>query len=148
MAGNEKQEQLVFIDGKKKALYALFSAENFGYLAIGADDNDVDGIGFQNPEDDTMSNGFLEVLGDTSYLRIPLTPLDDTEDLNTGKVTVRFQADLDVDNIINGIDINQFAIVDNSEASHGNTSFFAASVFPDIPKNENIAISFIIEMKL
>ena len=146
-----KQDQIIFINGKEKGLKALFSSDNFGYLAIGKatieDDN-----GFENPLNDIDSNGFNEISvvnDDSTYQRIPLQVVDDTiKDTDTGKVTVKFTADLDIDNIVSGIRINQLAIVDSSDSTDPNTVMYAASTFPTFTKSEKIAITFLIEMKI
>lgn len=146
-----KQDQIIFINGKEKGLKTLFNSDNFGYLAIGKaveeDDN-----GFENPMNDSYSNGFNEISivnDDSTYQRIPLQVVEDTvKDIDTGKVTVKFTADLDIDNIVSGIRINQLAIVDSSDSTDPNTIMYAASTFPTFTKSEKIAITFLIEMKI
>lgn len=144
-----KQDQIVFIDGKEKGLEKLFNSENFGYLAIGRCE-DEDDNGFINPTSDTESNGFNEISvinDDSTYSRIPLHIVSDTiKDMDTGKVRVKFTADLDVDNIISGLRINQLAIVDSQDSTDPNTTMYCASTFPTFTKSEKIAITFLIEM--
>lgn len=146
-----KQDQIVFMTGKEKGLQTLFSSENFGYLAIGMAAEEKDN-GFENPANDTAPTGFNEVSrvnDDSTYERIPLKPVGDTiKDPDTGKVTVKFTADLDIDNIISGLRINQLAIVDSSDCTDPNTVIYAASTFPTFTKSEKIAITFLIEMKI
>lgn len=146
-----KQDQIVFMDGKIKGLQTLFSKDNFGYLAIGKAEEENDN-GFENPTNDTDPSGFNEISvvnDDSSYSRIPLNDISDiVKDTDTGKVTVKFTADLDIDNITSGIRINQLAIVDSSESTDPNTIIYAASTFPTFTKSEKIAITFLIEMKI
>ena len=70
------------------------------------------------------------------------------KDNDTGKVSVKFTADLDIDNIQYGSQINQLAIVDSSDSTDPNTVHYAAAVFPKFTKNSDIAITFLIEMKI
>ena len=144
-----KTDQIVFMKGKEAGLKKLFSSENFGYLAIGKSAVEGDN-GFENPLTDQDSNGFNEIStinDDSTYSRIPLVPMDDTiEDRESGKVRVKFTADLDIDNIVESLNINQLAIVDSSDSSNPNTIIYAASTFPTFTKNEKIAITFLIEM--
>lgn len=146
-----KQDQIIFIDGKEKGLKTLFNSDNFGYLAIGKATEEDDN-GFENPMNDSYSNGFNEISivnDDSTYQRIPLQVVEDTvKDIDTGKVTVKFTADLDIDNIVSGIRINQLAIVDSSDSTDPNTIMYAASTFPTFTKSEKIAITFLIEMKI
>jgi len=141
-----KQDQIIFLDGKVNALQALFSADNFGYLAIGSSTSTDNG--FYNPttSDDT-DNGFNEISqvdDDATYMRIPLTPFGQPQkDQDTGKVLCKFTADLDIDNIISDISINQFAVVDNSDVN-APTTFYCAATFPSIPKNNKLAVTFVI----
>ena len=145
-----KQNQIIFMNGKKKGLIDLFSKEHFGYLAIGCNKSQ-DVNGFEDTEN-TTNNGFSEIstTDDSSYHRIELKvqPNDITIDYNTKKVTVPFTADLDVDNIKNSTLINQFAIVDNADATSLNTIYYAASTFPEFSKTDQIAITFTIEMTI
>lgn len=144
-----KKEQIVFMKGKEQGLKRLFSSENFGYLAIGRCEVEGDN-GFENPLNDTDSNGFNEISrvnDDSTYARIPLQIVNDTvEDRESGKVRVKFTADLDINNIVNGLRINQLAIVDSQDCTDPNTVIYAASTFPTFTKSEKIAITFLIEM--
>lgn len=140
-----KQDQMIFLDGKESAIRALFSENNFGYLAIGsADSNDN---GFYNPESEEDTNGFNEISqvdDDATYMRVPLVPFGDAQkDIDTGKVLCKFTADLDIDNIQSDIPINQFAVVDTSDVN-APTTFYSAATFPSIPKNNELAITFVI----
>lgn len=146
-----KRDQVIFMNGKIKGLQKLFSSDNFGYLAIGKAVNEDDN-GFENPTSDTGSTGFNEISvidDDSTYSRIPLRAISDVvKDTDTGKVTVKFTADLDTTNITKGIRINQLAIVDSSSSTDPNTVIYAASTFPTFTKSEKIAITFLIEMKI
>lgn len=139
-----KQDQIIFLKGKEKALKSLFSEGNFGYLALGYREKDN---GFMN-ETATTSNGFSEITEPT-YQRVKLTPLSDVVmDETNGKVTIRLVADIDSNNIISHTIINQMAIVDNASKSHANTVFYCAATFSDFPKSEQTALGFDIEIKL
>lgn len=143
-------DQIIFLDGKEEALKTLFSQNKFGYIAIGRQSATDTSNGFSEP-DSNNETGFHEItkLDSPSYYRIPLKKTDKVvKDPDTGKVSMTFVADLDVDNIVEGIQINQFAICDNQDSSSLNTVFYCASVFPTFTKNEKIAISFEIEMKV
>lgn len=142
MTGN-KQDQIIFLTGKEKALRTLFSEANFGYLALGfSEDN-----GFVN-ETSTTSNGFQE-LTEPTYKRIKLTPQSETiKNDNNDKVSITLMADMDVDNVIKTTSINQLAIVDSSSKTDANTVFYCASTFPEFPKSEQTALSFSLEMVL
>ncbi len=137
-------DQIVFMTGKEKGLQRLFSQDNFGYLAIGYSDDPA----FTN---DDNNNGFNEIklADEPTYTRVPLQLQGETvRDDDTGKVSVKFTADLDIDNISYGSPINQLAIVDSSDSTDPNTVYYAASVFPKFTKNSDIAITFLIEMKI
>ena len=141
-----KSDQLVFTAGKEAGLKALFNAKNFGYLAIGSNQTEGD-----NGFEDKIDSGFNEIstTDDNTYKRIELIPREETViDVDTNKVTVTFDANLGIDNIINGITINQFAIVNSSDVNNLNTVIYAASTFPSFVKNENIGLSFTIQMKI
>lgn len=137
-------DQIVYMNGKEKGLQRLFSQENFGYLAIGYSDDPA----FSN---DDNNNGFNEIklADEPTYTRVPLQLQGNTiKDNDTGKVSVKFTADLDIDNIQYGSQINQLAIVDSSDSTDPNTVHYAAAVFPKFTKNSDIAITFLIEMKI
>lgn len=143
-----KQNQIIFLDGKEIALKALLS-ETFGYLAIGYSEvND----GFQNPDTDTGPTGFNEISvtkDDPTYERIPLVPYGETvKDTSNGKVLCKFTADLDIENIQRHIPINQFAIVNTSTPNDVNTKIYAASTFTEFKKDNSIAITFVIGLRL
>lgn len=145
---SEKQDNIIFMEGKAVGLKMLFNQEHFGYLAVGHVDNDN---GFINPESDSVSNGFNEIslTEDSTYHRVPLTIHSDPI-LNTdnGRVTVKFTAELDIDNIISGISINQLAIVDSETAHDPNTIFYAAATCANYDKNETLALVFEISMTI
>lgn len=143
------QDQIIFLDGKEGAIRALFSEKNFGYLAIGSSESTTNG--FYNPVNaDSDDNGFNEISqidDDATYLRIPLVPWGEAEkDTDTGKVLCKFTADLDIDNIQSDITINQFAVVDSADVN-GPTTFYSAATFPSIPKNNKLAVTFVIGMR-
>ena len=70
------------------------------------------------------------------------------KDIDNGKITAKFTAELDLDNIIEDIPINQIAIVDNASAEDASTTFFAASVTEEFNKNEKLALVFVIEVTM
>lgn len=146
-----KSNQLIFTKGKEKALKTLFSQDNFGYLAIGYQDETQDTNGFENPITDADDDGFNEINVQTfpSYARIPLVAQDEVNvDYDTETVYMKFTADLDIDNIIEITPINQFAIVDSSDSTDPNTVIYAAATFPEFVKSEKIAITFVIDIGL
>lgn len=141
-----KQDQMIFLDGKEKALKSLFS-DTFGYLAIGySETND----GFVNPTSGT-NTGFNEISKnvDPTYERIPLVPYGDTiKDTSNGKVLCKFTADLDIENIQRNIPINQFAVVNTNTVGDVNTKIYGASTFTTFTKDNSIAITFVIGFRL
>ena len=147
-----KQSNIIFMEGKEreKVLEKLFSSTEFGYLAVGYNSsNDTNGFINVDTEDETSVNGFYEITEDSTYQRVPLSfhsILNRDED--NGKVTAKFTAELDVDNIINNIPINQIAIVDSSEKNDASTTFFAAAVTEDFTKSEKLALVFVIEITI
>lgn len=145
-----KQSNIIFMEGKEKVLEKLFSSTEFGYLAVGYNNsNDTNGFINVDTEDETSVNGFYEITEDSTYQRVPLSfhsILNRDED--NGKVTAKFTAELDVDNIINNIPINQIAIVDSSEKNDASTTFFAAAVTEDFTKSEKLALVFVIEITI
>lgn len=145
---SEKQDNIIFMKGKAVGLGILFNKDNFGYLAVGHVDTDN---GFVNPENDSISNGFNEIslTEDSTYHRVPLTiHSDPIQNIENGRVTVKFTAELDVDNIISGISINQLAIVDSETAHDPDTIFYAAATCANYDKNETLALVFEISMTL
>lgn len=149
-----KQDNIIFMDGKAKGLQILFSQENFGYLALGCNKSN-DTNGFKNTEDgaELTENGFYEISheDDTTYQRAPLHVVEQGTYKNpdNGEVTVKFMAEFDIDNIINGLDINQLAIVDSADCEDATSTFYAAAVCDDnFNKSEQLAIVFIIEMTI
>ena len=145
-----KQSNIIFMEGKEKVLEKLFSSTEFGYLAVGYNSsNDTNGFINVDTEDETSVNGFYEITEDSTYQRVPLSfhsILNRDED--NGKVTAKFTAELDVDNIINNMPINQIAIVDSSEKNDASTTFFAAAVTEDFTKSEKLALVFVIEITI
>ena len=145
-----KQSNIIFMEGKEKVLEKLFSSTEFGYLAVGYNSStDTNGFINVDTEDETSVNGFYEITEDSTYQRVPLSfhsILNRDED--NGKVTAKFTAELDVDNIINNIPINQIAIVDSSEKNDASTTFFAAAVTEDFTKSEKLALVFVIEITI
>lgn len=138
-----KQDQLIFLTGKEKALKILFSEANFGYLALGYNEDN----GFQN-ETETTPNGFVEITEPT-YKRVKLTALDVVKiDEDTGTATITLVGDINVDNIIKSTSVNQLAIVDSSSSTDANTTFYCAATFPTFKKSEQTALSFSLDMKI
>lgn len=147
----EKSQQLIFTKGKQELLNKIF-IDFFPYLAVGSNTDDVNG--FINPQTDDETNGFFEISQseEPTYERVKLNPTGNIcVDYDTGKVSVEFEALIDTNNIIgsNGtsVVIDQFAICDSQDIN-ANTIFYAASTFPSFNKNDDIAISFILEMKI
>ncbi len=156
-----KYNQLVFLDGKEKALDALFvggvgGSSNpavFGYLAIGYNE---DITGFEDPandevEEDSPSNygGFKEIKGAKGYTeRIPLSPssIPPTKDIETGQIIKKYEAELPANVITNQL-INQFAICDNKDID-GPTQFYSAATFNQFLKTDSTSITFIIGFKI
>lgn len=145
-----KQNNIIFLEGKEKVLQKLFSSTEFGYLAVGYNSSD-DTNGFINVDhdDDITPNGFYEISDDSTYERVPLSFHSIiNRDSDNGKVTAKFTAELDLDNIINNVPINQIAIVDSSEKGDASTTFFAASVTEEFIKSEKLALVFVIEITI
>lgn len=145
-----KQNNIIFMEGKEKVLEKLFSSTEFGYLAVGYNSSD-DTNGFINvdTEDETSVNGFYEITEDSTYTRVPLSFHSIiNRDNSNGKVTAKFTAELDLDNIVNNIPINQIAIVDSSEKMDASTTFFAAAVTEKFIKSEKLALVFVIEITI
>ena len=147
-----KQNQLIFMEGKKKALERLFSGgENsvFGYLAVGYSSQDN---GFEDPdaEESVESNGFNELEETNGYERIPLQlqPNGVDEDSSTGKVLVRFSATLTEDIIKSSQEINQIAVVDSKDVRASDTKYYSATTFPTFTKSSESAITFVIGFRL
>ena len=144
----EKQDNIIFMDGKAVGLSVLFDKNHFGYLAVGHVDSDN---GFVEPNANSTSNGFHEIeeTEDTTYTRVPLTMHPNIiKNTENGRVTVKFTAELDVDNIISGITINQLAIVDSATARDPDTIFYAAATCANYDKNETLALVFEIAMTI
>lgn len=153
MAEQTKKNNIIFMAGKEKALEKIFNSSNFGYLAVGYYANASDTNGFINPdsEEGALDNGFYEIsrTQSTTYERVPLSFHSIVDkDIDNGKITAKFTAELDLDNIIEDIPINQIAIVDNASAEDASTTFFAASVTEEFYKNEKLALVFVIEVTM
>ena len=145
-----KKQQIIFLKGKTEGLKTLFNTDNFGYLAVGnytAEDN-----GFVNPtsSQSQAENGFQEISknDDGTYMRVPLKFVDSSEDYDTGRTKCTFTATLETSNIINNIQINQFAICNSIDPDDINTTFYCASTFPSFTKNNNLEISFTIDLEI
>lgn len=146
-----KQTNIIFMEGKEKVLEKLFSTTEFGYLAVGHNDS-LDTNGFINvdKEDENSVNGFYEISTDSTYERVPLSFHSIlNRDSDSGKVTAKFTAELDLDNIVNNVPINQIAIVDSADKNNkASTTFFAAAVTEEFIKNEGLALVFVIEITI
>lgn len=138
-----KQDQIIFLTGKEKALRTLFSEANFGYLALGYNEDN----GFEN-ETETTSNNFVEITEPT-YKRVKLTIQDSVKlDYDTGTATITLVGDMNIDNILSTTMINQLAIVDSSSSTDANTIYYCAATFPDFKKSEQTALSFSLELEI
>lgn len=146
-----KKTDIIFIEGKEKALQKIFSASEFGYLAVGYNKSTDDTNGFVNidPNEPDPHNGFYEITEDSTYMRVPLNFQSIINpDIDNGTVTAKFTAELDFDNIINNIPINQIAIVDSDDKNDASTTFFAASTTEYFVKSEKLALVFVIEITM
>ena len=152
MAEQTKKNNIIFMNGKEKVLQKIFDSSNFGYLAVGYNISS-DTNGFVNPdsEETVLDNGFMEISSgqSTTYSRVPLSFHSIVDkDSDNGKITAKFTAELDLDNIIEDIPINQIAIVDTDLVGDASTTFFAASVTEEFKKNERLALVFVIEITM
>lgn len=145
-----KQSNIIFAEGKEKLLQKIFDSSNFGFLAVGYNQNTGDTNGFINvdPDQENQDNGFYEITEDSTYKRVPLSFHSILNKDDNGKVTAKFTAELDLDNIINNMPINQIAIVDSSEKTNASTTFFAAAVTETFVKSEKLALVFVIEITI
>lgn len=145
-----KQNNIIFMEGKEKAIQSIF--DTFKYLAVGYNKtNDTNGFSNIDPDDETSTNGFQEISisEDSTYERVPLNFHSITNrDEDSGKITAKFTAELDLDNIINNIKINQIAIVDSEDVQSASTTFFAAAVTEEFTKSEKLALVFGIEITI
>lgn len=144
-----KKSQIIFMEGKERALKDLFS-RTFGYLAVGYVEDESDN-GFEDPleNDEITKTGFNELGDANNYSRVPLElyTADSVErDTSTGKVLVKFSATLDESNIQDPQSINQIAIVDSSNLSEQN--IYSATTFPKFTKTSNSSITFVIGFRL
>lgn len=149
MSNLTKQNNIIFMEGKEKILEKIFTSA-FGYLAVGYNSsNDTNGFINVDIENESAQNGFYEITEDSTYERVPLnfhSILNRDED--NGRVTAKFTAELDQDNIINNVKINQIAIVDSGEKTDASTTYFAAAVTEDFTKNEKLALVFVVEVTI
>jgi len=152
MASQEKKNSIIFMTGKEKILQKIFDDANFGYLAVGYNNEEnTNGFINEDPDDDTSTNGFNEIsiAESSTYSRVPLAFHSIiNKDQDNGKITAKFTAELDLDNIIEDISINQIAIVDSKEVGDASTTFFAAAVTETFNKNEKLALVFVIEITM
>lgn len=148
-----KSNQLTFLKGKESALKTLFKAyessdiTSFGYLAIGYD---VENTGFEDKVDGTNEEkGFKEINSnqDPTYERIALTFLDSSIDPDTSKARARFTATLPPESIV-GHTINQFAVVNTSQANDPDTIIYSASNFPPFSKTNTSSLTFLVTFKM
>lgn len=145
-----KQSQIIFMNGKEKALKTLFSESTFGWLAVGYEPTDN---GFEDPSINTeiSNSGFNELEEANGYTRAKLY-LDEespvSKDDSSGKVLVKFKATFDETNIMGNQNINQIAIVDNSTPGYADTNFYAATTFPTFQKSQDSSITFIVGFRL
>lgn len=148
MTDDTTKDQIIFIKGKNEGLKTLFNSSNFGYLAVGRADSSTNGFTQPQSLDDQTTSGFHEISKneDGQYTRIPLQYVESMPDYDTGRVVCRFTATLSTSNIVEDTVINQFAICDSSDPDDLNTTFYCASTFPEIKKNNNIEISFTIDL--
>lgn len=144
-----KKQQIIFLKGKTEGLKTLFNADNFGYLAVGYCSEQGEN-GFENPTSSQTQedNGFQEISKntDSTYTRVPLEFQKESEDFDAGTTVCTFTAVLSTSNIINNIPINQFAICNSIDPDDLNTTFYCASTFPTFTKNDNLEISFTIDL--
>lgn len=143
-----KKQQIIFLKGKTEGLKTLFNTDNFGYLAVGYYDEKDNG--FENPTSaqSQTESGFQEISRNDadSYTRVPLQFVQELEDYDTGRTMCTFTATLSTSNITNNTKINQFAICNSVNPDDLNTTFYCASTFPTFTKNDNLEISFTIEL--
>ena len=144
MAG--KKGQIIFMNGKEKALKSLFVGEAcpFGYLAVGYVENDN---GFEDIEG---QYGFNELEEGNGYQRVQLklhgeNPVE--TDPDTGKVLVKVEATLTENIITTPQMINQIAIVDNGDLS-ADTVLYSATTFESFSKSAESSITFVIGFRL
>lgn len=144
-----KKSQIIFMDGKERALQALFDGEDsvFGYLAIGFAEIDN---GFEDITEEQTDNGFHELQFTNNYERIPLNATSDPieKDPETGKVLAKFAATLDEGNITVAQKINQIAVVDSKTVGDADTKYYSATTFPTFTKNQDSSITFVIGFRL
>ena len=155
MTDQTKKSNIIFMSGKEKIIQKIFSSDStnagFGYLAVGYNSSADNGFINEDPSESGSSNGFIEISRNDSstYQRVPVSYHSIlNRDSDNGKITAKFTAELDIDNIIEDIPINQIAIVDNSEANSASTTYFAASVTETFTKNEKLALVFVIEITM
>jgi len=150
-------QQILPVEGRQKAIVHLFKGEGgFGYAAIGYASAD------SNLNDDSSSvYGFKELLVtqvDGYQERPPLEIYDGNSEIsidNNGKVIVNFEVELDTETIVpkqgtndQFVKISQIGICNNSESDSPDTDFLLIASFTEFLKTPDIAISFIIEIKM
>ena len=142
--------QLIFMKGKEKALDALFDGRNdkaaFGYLAVGFNE-DATTNGFLDPYiNKDQENGFMEIEGST---RIPLTKYEEASilDEDTGKVTVKYKAELDASNVTNN-NINQIAVVSGANPEAEGDEIYSATTFSTFYKTSSTSLTFVIGFQI
>ena len=141
--------QLIFMKGKEKALDALFDGSNdkaaFGYLAVGFNE-DATANGFVDPYiNKGQENGFMEIEGST---RIPLTKYEEASILDdTGKVTVKYKAELDASNVPNN-NINQIAVVSGANPEAEDDEIYSATTFQTFYKTSSTSLTFVIGFQI
>lgn len=148
-----KKSQIIFMEGKEKALDALFGNDDatFGYLAIGCKNETDSQNGFEDPlvtQNDSTAIGFNEIQQE-SYHRIKLQKVANgvERDPDSGKVLKKYQAVLDNENITQSQDINQIAVVDNQNTS-STTTIYSATTFQTFNKTNESSITFVIGFRL
>ena len=142
--------QLIFMKGKEKALDALFDGNNdkaaFGYLAVGFNE-DATTNGFVDPYINVgQENGFMEIEGSN---RIPLSKYEGESifDEDTGKVTVKYKAELDASNVPNN-NINQIAVVSGANPEAEDDEIYSATTFQTFYKTSSTSLTFVIGFQI
>lgn len=146
-----KQSQVIFVNGKEKALKNLFGGENcpFGYLAVGYVESE-NGFTDEEGNDEIAETGFVELEPTNNYQRMELkidsaSPVE--KDYQTGKVLVRFTATMDTENVSTPQQINQIAVVDRKDIDV-ETQIYSATTFETFNKSSESSITFVIGFRL
>jgi hypothetical protein len=151
-------QQILPPAGRYQAIIDMFRTDGgFGYAALGYMQNDN---GF-NIDDHANNYGFKELLvtqvdGYDDRPQLQLYDGNDAISLDpNGKVIVNFEVELDTETIVpkqgsstEYITINQIAIVNNAETNSDNSTILLAATFTNFRKTPDIAISFILEVKM